>query len=106
MDLGIKWVLEGFILHQCYQSQVSSSSSFGAISKRMKSQMLRNDDDLAYIENRMSRYRSPYMPATSQKISGRYLLNSGLCTTYGRLYTSTHFSTVLLYLLYWIIDPI
>ena len=35
MDLGMKCVLEGLILHQCYQSQVSS---FCAISKIMKLQ--------------------------------------------------------------------
>ena len=61
------------------------------------SKMLCNDDDLAYIENRMSRYTSIYMSAAAQKISGGYLLNSGLSTTYGRPNTNTHFSTVLLY---------
>ena len=45
--------------------------------------MLRNYEDFAYIENCMSRCTSTYMSAASQKTSGRYLLNSGLCTTYG-----------------------
>ena len=57
------------------------TSSFCAISKRMKSQNATYDDDLAYIENRMSRCTSTYMSASSHNISGRYLLNSGLCTT-------------------------
>ena len=46
--------------------------------------MLRNDDDLAYIENRMVKCTSTFIYAASQKISGRYPLNSSLCTTYGR----------------------
>ena len=61
--------------------------------------MLRNDDDLAYIENRMSRCTSTYMFAASPKVSERYLLNFGLCTTYGRPDNSTHLSTVLLTIL-------
>ena len=56
--------------------------------------MLLNDDDLAYIENRISWCTSTYMSAASQKISGRYLLNSGLCTTYGRPALHLQMSTV------------
>ena len=65
--------------------------------------MLRNDDDLAYIENCKSRCTT-YMFAASQKILGRYLLNSGLCTTYDRPeYTSTHFTSTVLLLVYYYI---
>ena len=63
--------------------------------------MPRNHDDLAYFENRYPRCTSTYMSGASPKNSERYLLNSGLCTAFGRpagrLDTDTHFRTVLLY---------